>query len=219
VENASPILKASLPSLKLLESKQWNWTLRDADPKVFQIVALDMYNQDWGIPDPEPYAYIDDANDGLIPEVQRMFDDDDLLLVKVWLLAERLVMPHLQNKAMSRLQKRWASYDSKPNSSQRERTSLYKPSSNWIKHVYDHTSSGSLLRNFAGQHGLLFIDPEDFDELGHRFPKEFLLELARLFAWTTKPIVFKNTFETGHLVGQAMRDGQWEFSTCFVDTD
>ncbi len=52
------------------------------------------------------------------------------------------------------------------------------PTTSWIQYVYEHTSVGSPLRNFAADLCAYKVSPERFAEAPDDFPKEVLLDMA-----------------------------------------
>lgn len=132
-------------------------------------------------------------------------DEEDSLLVGLWLVAEQLVIPALQTTVMKHLQKRWESvtWHWKGVGWPRERASEYKPNGKWIRFAWENTTEGPL-RQLALIQGMFFLDSNDFkadltrlptdegnspmgmgdsgEEEEAWFPRSYLLELARQFS-------------------------------------
>ncbi|CZR59285.1 uncharacterized protein PAC_09177 [Phialocephala subalpina] len=65
-----------------------------------------LYNQDLGITSAKELNF-GKLFDTQAAEMQQKLDDEDKLLVQLWILAERFIMPRLQNTTMRHMQKRW----------------------------------------------------------------------------------------------------------------
>lgn len=152
----------------------------DVDPEVFQRLVKWIYSQDLGIEDPQRLNQIPRERKNQCVHLQQELDKQDMHLVCLWVLAERFLMPRVQNLAMVYLYQRrkasvWivnAQYD------YRERTSIYRPSSHWIPYVFENASPDSLLYAYALHQAVFFIDAETFIESPEHFPRDLLLNFA-----------------------------------------
>lgn len=94
-------------------------------------------------------------------------DEENLALIQLWILAEKLLIPQLQNLVLRAMNKTQG---------------VAGVSSRNIRYVYDHTDKGSLLRKYIVHRCACFVDPERYEEESQSFPQEMLLELAAAFA-------------------------------------
>ncbi|KAF8866003.1 hypothetical protein BDZ45DRAFT_735952 [Acephala macrosclerotiorum] len=176
----SPVWKKALNG-PFLEGQTSTYDLSDVSPRIFQLLIRWIYTRDLGIEPSPTFESFPIEYPNKRTRLQNEMDDQDMDLACLWVLAERLMIPRLQNVAMRLLHQRrencsWEIHDTKVF---RKCTSLYQPSSHWILYVFDNTNSRSDLRRFAVHQAVFFLDAETFEKFPDRFPKELLLDLAR----------------------------------------
>jgi len=94
--------------------------------------------------------------------------DRDLALPRLYILADKLLIPRLQNSIIQIMHQHV----------QENKLLLI----NTLEYVYDNTSSGSLLRRFILHLCACYMPPERYSELSEKVPKEMLFELAAAYA-------------------------------------
>lgn len=95
-------------------------------------------------------------------------------LIRLWIAASRLSMPCLQNLVIKRLEELWgnpADPDEEP----------FRPE-NWLIYLYEQTTADSPLRNFVVDRFAYGSEAPRIREMSTMLPKEFLVELALVFA-------------------------------------
>ncbi|CZT46405.1 uncharacterized protein RSE6_06829 [Rhynchosporium secalis] len=161
----SPVLEAAFNST-FLEGLSQTYQLKDVDPDVFRMLVQWFYTRPLKVYD------IDDADDIDMFEAHRRLEEQDLHLAQLWVLADRLLVPGLQNEIVDILQKF-------------QRTARLA-STLWIPFVYENTAAGSPLRKLAVDYALFCLDSAVFRKHAQNFPPEMLLEFAMA---TAKAIV------------------------------
>ena len=106
-------------------------------------------------------------------------DDQDMQMVRLWVLADRLLIRRLQNIAMENLCRRREIYTWDNPQGSRHRSSVWRPSTHWIPYVYENTRINSRLRKFTFDQVKFFLDPDAFDKYPEHFPDELCYDIAR----------------------------------------
>ena len=158
----SPVFKAAFES-GFIEGQTQTYKFDDVEGGVVQLLVKWLYTQEFTIEI--------DLNAG-VDMVKTQVRVNTMLAVKLWILANKLLIFNLQNKIIDWL--RWSN-----------NTSKFTPTV-CLEYVYAHTSVNSALRRlFVAQcaHGL---PRKDFHRYSACFPKEMLLDLAVYFATKSK---------------------------------
>ena len=104
-------------------------------------------------------------------EAQALGRAECLALTALWVLAEKLLIPRLQNMRVDRLE------------GYRKATELVPTNS--IVYVYQNTAQESPLRRFLVYACAGHLDPEAYKGIPERFPQEMLIDLVTLMANNT----------------------------------
>jgi hypothetical protein len=160
----SPVLAAAFNS-NFMEGETQTYRLEDINPSVFRLLVQWFYRQRLYVFEQEDIECPDDKND---PEIEKLLAAQDLDLVQLWVVADKLLIRPLQNAVIAVLEDFWE---------QPYARRARRPTS-WIQYVYDHTSVGSPLRDFAVDVCAYNVTPEGFAKAPDDFPKEVLLDMA-----------------------------------------
>jgi hypothetical protein len=150
--NYSPILKAAFNS-QFIEGQTQTYRLEDTTEGTVRLFVQWLYYQQLEILQLQD----DDVDDDLAI-------DEDKSLFGVWILADKLGAPHLQNLAIESIKK--------INRKTQGLATMH------LHYIYDNTSAGSLLRRYMVDQCRNYLLPESYTECPHYFPHEFLIELA-----------------------------------------
>lgn len=147
------------------------------------------------------------------PEMKALFEKQDLDLVKLWILADRLLMPELQNQTMIQLDLSLFPDDDKKHWECHESCWL---NTSWFNEVYAGTIAGSPLRKFAIDYYKMASfhwrrgDCPKKDEAKRHFvehamdvPPEMLFEVTQNILFSEVPLVqprSKRDYSVGPLV-------------------
>jgi hypothetical protein len=98
-------------------------------------------------------------------------------LVKLWVLADYLQIPALQNLVITKLDELWVDYKAVPLRAEQ-----------WLNYLYENTREDCPLRNLVLDRVAYNLHPDYLAEfLGRHAPKEFLLELSVLLSRAVRP--------------------------------
>ncbi|TVY83280.1 hypothetical protein LSUE1_G007644 [Lachnellula suecica] len=152
----SPVFKAAFNS-EFIEGKTGMYKLDDVDPEAVKLLVRWMYTKKLTIT-------VDDIETEKTEEEIETFELFEELAVKLWILAERLLMPALQNQTIDWLWKKLGV----------GRTQL-----TILETIYEQTSAGSALRRYAvAQCAFNFSGSmSSYVSLQVLFPVPMLLEL------------------------------------------
>lgn len=89
------------------------------------------------------------------------------LLFELWILADKILVPALQNQTIEALNEL------------RITTSIIEISD--IRHVYQNTASGSPLRRLLVDQCAYHLKPDELLDYSEIFPREFLLDITAMF--------------------------------------
>jgi hypothetical protein len=115
---------------------------------------------------------LDCPNDEDDLDIEKLWADQDMNLIQLWIVAEKLLIRPLQNAVILVLQGFW---EESPNDSPPRHGGL---GTSWIQYAYDHTVLGSPLRKFAADICAYKVSTEGFADHPEHFPKEVLLDMA-----------------------------------------
>jgi hypothetical protein len=161
----SPILDKAFNS----ESKAGQtqiYEIEDTTPDVFRILIQWLYIQKVGCMNHVAFfstiktsAEVDEHLEDCVPQTAS--------LLQLWILAEFLLLPQLQNEIMNALHSisQWC----------------LTPFSANLNYIYDKTAAGSPLRRFVANMLAWSTPYEDYNKFSILYPKEFFVDLASLF--------------------------------------
>jgi hypothetical protein len=160
----SPVLSAAFNS-NFMEGETQTYRLEDINPSTFRLLVQWLYHGKFDVFKQDDLECPDDEDD---PEIEKLWAAQDLDLVQLWIVADKLLIRPLQNAVIAVLEDFWE----EPFVRHRG------PTTSWIPYVYEHTSVGSPLRDFAADVCAYKVSPERFSEAPDDFPKEVLLDMA-----------------------------------------
>lgn len=169
--HASPVFKAAFNS-GFIEGQSLTYRLDDVQPEAFKLLAQWMYSRTYDI-----HWAIDEVDTGMEKnityediEIKELFDKQTDDLVSLWILADRFILPRLQNRVITSLYSLLLI--------NRSNAKVY---TGWIPIAFAGTCAGSKLRLFALQYCLWAPESKRgnfFTANPKHFPRELLLELA-----------------------------------------
>ncbi|KAE9374842.1 hypothetical protein N431DRAFT_503602 [Stipitochalara longipes BDJ] len=169
----SPVLKAAFTG-SFIEGKTQVYRLEDTDPKIFRFLIQWIYKQTFKDCETKSETKIEKKTGvrgrsfadrdqlGLEPPSKEV-DSLYLNMVGLYVLAERLIIPRLQNYIMGSLKE---VFDNKAWSTA------------WMASAYEGTGADSPLRRFAVDMLLYQVPPNWKKEHEKHFPRELLVDLA-----------------------------------------
>ena len=160
----SPVLNAAFNS-NFIEGETQTYRLEEIRTSAFRLLVQWFYNEEFDIFKEDD---LDCANDEHDPEIEKLWADQDLDLVQLWIVADKLLIRPLQNAVINVLEDFWEEPFVRHGG----------PSTSWIPYAYEHTTAGSPLRNFAIDICAYKISAEGFAAHPEDFPKEVLLDMA-----------------------------------------
>jgi hypothetical protein len=148
----SPVLKAAFNS-QFIEGQTQTYRLEDTTEGTFRLFVQWLYYQQLEL------LQLQDGNvdDNLVI-------DEDESLFGLWILADKLGAPHLQNLAIESMEKIYYKTEGLATSH--------------LHYIYDNTSAGSLLRKYMVDQCRESLWSESYMDCRHEFPHEFLIELV-----------------------------------------
>lgn len=162
--NASPILDAAFNS-DFLEGQTQTYRLEVAgiDGNVVKLLVSWIYTQTLELKSDEP----DSGDSGDVPALRRpkTLKQEFICLVKLWILADKLLMPRLQNAAMYEIE------------TLRQGGNIFPLS--MMKYIYENTANESPLRDYTLQHCATTVTPDAAKQCKQLSP-EFLFDLIVL---------------------------------------
>jgi hypothetical protein len=177
----SPVLNAAFKG-PFIEGQTQTYNLEDIDTTAFRMLVHWLYTQNLDLTLEElekPPAMGDTVTPTNQPSPKYLAEEEDqipesvsaheLHLVQLWVIADRLLIPALQNAAIETLVRFWGVND--------ERIHGF----GWIDYAYEHTQPLSPLRRLAVDtfayvtEGYAWLK---FKDNAHLLPKEFLVDLA-----------------------------------------
>jgi hypothetical protein len=97
-------------------------------------------------------------------------DKENISRIELWVLAEKLLIPQLQNEAMTLLQ--------------RVGRTCIDPFEIHVKYIYQNTAENSPLRRFVVNMIAWTAPSSEYKKYPHLYPPEFLLDLVTVFSAT-----------------------------------
>ncbi|TVY41600.1 hypothetical protein LOCC1_G007764 [Lachnellula occidentalis] len=147
----SPVFKAAFES-GFIEGQTQTYKLEDVEPKVVQLLVQWFYTQKL------------DIEVNMAQNAQEAF----LLAVSLWALADKLLLPGLQNEVVDWIDRVCTE-------------EVFFPT-HCLKHVYDCTGAGSLLRKLFIVQTAHYMPSSWYTTEAKYFPQEFLVDLAEYFS-------------------------------------
>ena len=179
----SPVLNAAFKG-PFIEGQSQTYNLEDTDTTAFRMLVHWLYTQKLDLTLEElenPTALDDTLTPTNQPSPEDLPEEEDqiresvsaheLHLVQLWVIADRLLIPALQNAAIETLVRLgfWGVDDE----------SIH--GFGWIDYAYEHTQPQSPLRRLAVDAFVYVTDSHawlTFKDNAHLLPKEFLIDLA-----------------------------------------
>ncbi|KAE9374852.1 hypothetical protein N431DRAFT_222563 [Stipitochalara longipes BDJ] len=164
----SPVLKAAFNS-NFMEGESQTYRLEEVSASAFRLLVQWFYNEEFDIFKEDD---LDCENNEDDPEIEKLWVEQDLSLIQLWIVADKLLIRPLQNAVINVLEEFWEEPFIRHGG----------PSTAWIPYAYEHTTVGSPLRNFAADICAYKISPEGFASHPEDFPKEVLLDMAMVLS-------------------------------------
>lgn len=160
----SPVLEKAF-NCKFIEGQIQTYTLDDVEPEVFRFIFQWLYMErlTLSVHDEKKAGNPADKNTH-----SRKCYAQYLLLVKLWVLADRLCIDRLQNVIINHIV--------------RIQGECGRMSSACFSYIYESTAEGSPLRRLAVDQAAWFGDSDSFLSRLQDYPKEMLLEIVSVFA-------------------------------------
>lgn len=162
---ASPVFDAAFNS-NFIEGQTQTYKLDDTTPRAFRLLTQWIYLQK---------LTISQLQGGVENWKQEEFSKDErraivqefMALVELWVLADKLRIPHLQNLVIDTIHAI-------------EEKTLFAPSPLSLQYIYDNTAPGSQLRRFAVEVSISSLQPKDFinKRVAKYIPHQMLLDFA-----------------------------------------
>jgi hypothetical protein len=148
----SQVLNAAFNS-QFIEGQTQTYRLKDTTEGTFRLFVQWLYYQQLELLQLQG----DDVDNNIA-------NDEDKSLFGLWILADKLGAPHLQNQAIESIKEIC------------EKSGAI--STMHFHYIYDNTSAGSLLRRYMVDECRQSLPREAYIDDPHKFPHEFLIELA-----------------------------------------
>jgi len=155
----SPVLRAAFNS-KFLEGQSQRYKLDDTSAGAVQLLVQWMYSESIDI----SLGELPTANNNMWPSKSKQDDS----LAKAWVLADRLLMPKMQNHVMNQMGQVCKHYKLIPSLT--------------FEYIWNNTATGSPLRLRVLDWCAHIVNPDSFLKAGAQFPKQLLLELVTQYA-------------------------------------
>jgi hypothetical protein len=141
------------------EGQTQTYRFDDVLPQLFRLFVQWLYSRTFKV---DAIQDLDEHDDDDEVRYYQAHEYRQIELVQLWVLAERLIIPRLQNQVMGELLK----------------SLNYVYATSWFCCAYAGTPKGSPLRQLAVDTCLYDVKSYEFGSLTHHFPRELLLELA-----------------------------------------
>lgn len=175
----SPVLKAAFNG-PFANAQTNSYKLEEISPGAFRLFFQWIYSQKIEVPlerylqrDPYIISILDNVdfsewdNEDFAKLIQEFY------LVQLWITADHLLMPTLQNVTMTVL---ISLQDTPPN--QFYKRTYYEE---WFPYLYEHTAPGSPLRHLIVDRNAYDVDWEHVSELDN-YPQEMLFEMVKVYS-------------------------------------
>ncbi|KUJ19798.1 uncharacterized protein LY89DRAFT_731051 [Mollisia scopiformis] len=173
-----------------IEGQTLSCTLLDVKPNPFTLLVKWIYGRDLDTEATKVMKILSglsgSAKDDENEKLQKTVDDQDISLIQLWILADRLLIPHLQGDVIKILKSRRAASQWNETESRRKRVSLYRPSYQWFPTVFENTKLDSPLRDYTVHQAVFYLDAKTFQEHPECFPKALLLRYAEFTTERTR---------------------------------
>ncbi|KAL2068338.1 hypothetical protein VTL71DRAFT_16436 [Oculimacula yallundae] len=160
----SPVLKTAFSSA-FIEGQTQTYRLQDISPDAFRMLVNWFYTQNLVI------HKHSDAPDEDFAEVERLVSEQDMNLIQIWLIADRLLIPRLQNIIANDISSTWSIF-------------RFTNSVPWMAYAYEHTNPDSPLRHLVVDCCIYKIKDVVSAEHQDEMPRELLLDIFRQVALT-----------------------------------
>lgn len=176
------MLRAAFNS-SFVEGQTQTYRLEDIGSDAFRLLVQWLYSQkiDVELEDDSVAGHKDGETAAkeveVTPEPEAAWASQDLGLVQLWVTADRLLIPRLQNAVMLTLDDLW-------NNPEDERHST----TGCLSYVYEHTSIGSPLRSMVVDQFAYVAVPRRISEHPDDLPREMLVDLALVLTNAVLPM-------------------------------
>lgn len=160
VFHSSPVLKAALSNPNFVEAQTQTYRLDDTTEGAFRLLVQWLYTQKLELLQMRQDFDVE-ANEG-------MEGEEDQSLVELWVLADKIDMPELQNLALRSIDKLSHVFS--------------RIASGFFTYVYENTNEDSLLRRYFVAQCSHFIPTGGFKEHAGNYPHEMLIDIAEFSA-------------------------------------
>jgi hypothetical protein len=155
----SPVLKAAFNS-NFIEGHTQTYRLQETTKRAVRLLVHWFYTQKLDTFIPKPKEERPDDNAGLKKS-------QDMALLELWILAEKLLIPTLQNVVAREIEEhRHCSHD---------------VSTACLRYVYENTERGNLLRLLMVDICFCYLNVPSYMKHPERYPQEMLIELVTAF--------------------------------------
>jgi hypothetical protein len=168
---SSPVLNKAFNS-ETKEGQTQIYEIEDTTPEAFRIFIQWLYIQKVGCMDHAAF-FSTIKTSGEVDEHMKDCIPQTTSLLQLWVLAESLLLPQLQNQIMDALHSisQWCLI----------------PFSVNLKYIYDKTAAASPLRRFVTNLLAWSTPSEDYNDHAEFYPKDFFVDLAALFSSAVPP--------------------------------
>jgi hypothetical protein len=162
----SPVLRAAFNS-NLVEGQTQTYILEDFTTRAFQLVVQWLYRQLITPPVTREESSLCRAK-GRLPltpqdyDITRKIDYRSYDLISVWLIADYLQIPRLQNYVVDQMDQLRLHFQTIP--------------VRWISVLYDDVPRGAAIRELAFEQCVRFIPDRWYEKYTELFPKQYLLD-------------------------------------------
>ncbi|KAH7417490.1 hypothetical protein BKA64DRAFT_636848 [Cadophora sp. MPI-SDFR-AT-0126] len=161
----SPVLDAAFKS-DFVEGQTQEYRFEDSSVEAVRLLVHWFYTQMLDIIDPT--ELVDEHVEGVIERAL----NQDMALIKLWVLAEKLLIPRLQNFVIDEME--------------RCGKIICRVPVQCFKEAYEKTSPGSPLRRFLVDDCGWYLVPEWYSKESNAFPSEMLIDLVTKLADTVE---------------------------------
>ena len=172
----SPVLKRAFNS-EFVEGQTQTYRLEDTTEQAFRLLVQWLYSQKFEL----PLGEYKDNGQIIDPEVMRALMAEENSLAELWVLADKLCIPALQNLVIDTIHMIC---------SVRERV----PASTY-RYIYENTESGSPLRRLVVTYTVRYIDQEGLLGESDFYPRQMLLDLSAFLLCMPKEALFNQPLD------------------------
>lgn len=146
-----------------IEGQTQTYRLEDTTPGSFKLLIQWVYAQKVRISQPAPPGLLDVLAERGEQDADVGWGEEDMNLARLWVLADRLGMPKLQNNVMSIIV---------------DISKLHQPAALTFRYIYENTAEGSPLRALTIRQCATELNPRIFTGNTSAFPHQLLLDIA-----------------------------------------